>query len=87
MMVVMTMMMMVVMMMVVVVMVVMMMVVHFQQSRHTPDVFAHLHSAGGWLLNQTDCVTWEFGHFNFFLSFARQALSRQFLWRGIEFDV
>ena len=69
MMVVMTMMMMVVMMMVVVVMVVMMMVVHFQQSRHTPGVFAHLHSAGGWLLNQTDCVTWEFGLFDFFFVF------------------
>ena len=49
--------------------VVMMMVVHFQQSRHTPDVFAHPHSAGGWLLDETDCVTWEFGHFNFFFVF------------------
>ena len=63
--------MMVVVMMVVMAMmvVVMMMVVHFQQSRHTPDVFAHPHAAGGWLLDETDCVTWEFGHFNFFFVF------------------
>ena len=49
--------------------VVMMMVVHFQQSRHTPDVFAHPHAAGGWLLDETDCVTWEFGLFDFFFVF------------------
>ena len=49
--------------------VVMMVVMHFQQSRHTPDVFAHPHAAGGWLLDETDCVTWEFGHFNFFFVF------------------
>ena len=53
----------------VVVVMAMMVVVHFQQSRHTPDVFAHPHAAGGWLLNDTDCVTWEFGHFNFFFVF------------------
>ena len=73
--------------MVVVVMVVMMMVVHFQQSRHTPGVFAHLHSAGGWLLDQTDCVTWEFGLFDFFFVFCPpsviQAVSveRNWVWR------